>query len=103
MFTSTQQDSASLETLIGPLSDYDIFLGVHGAQLTNILYGKEGLVLVEVTNASWDKVRNQFSKQLHWNACMKTVPFPFRPPCDLRGEHYFIEIFAPAYCRSGVA
>ena len=56
-FHSNHQDSESLKTLIGSLSDYDIFLGVHGAQLTNVLYGKEGLVLVEFTSAFWDKVR----------------------------------------------
>lgn len=46
-----------MKTMIGTLSGYDIYLGVHGAQLTNVLYGNQGLVLVEVTSDGWDKVR----------------------------------------------
>ncbi|CAM9265585.1 unnamed protein product [Hapterophycus canaliculatus] len=49
------QDSDSLKTMIGALTGYDIYLGVHGAQLTNVLYGNQGLVLVEVTSDGWDK------------------------------------------------
>lgn len=46
-----------METMIGSLAGYDVYLGVHGAQLTNIVYGNEGLVLVEVMNDAWEKVR----------------------------------------------
>lgn len=51
------QDGDTLEGMIGSLSGYDIYLGVHGAELTNVLYGNQGLVLVEVTSDGWDKVR----------------------------------------------
>ncbi|CAM9852900.1 unnamed protein product [Ectocarpus sp. 4 AP-2014] len=47
--------SDSLKKMVGSLSGYDIYLGVHGAELTNTLYGNQGLVLVEVMSEGWDK------------------------------------------------
>ncbi|CAB1103466.1 unnamed protein product [Ectocarpus sp. CCAP 1310/34] len=49
--------SDSLKKMVGSLSGYDIYLGVHGAELTNVLYGNQGLVLVEVMSEGWDKAR----------------------------------------------
>ncbi|CAM9773321.1 unnamed protein product, partial [Pylaiella littoralis] len=49
------QEEGDLKSIIGSLSGYDVYIGVHGAELTNILYGNQGLVLMEITSDGWDK------------------------------------------------
>lgn len=60
----TGQDGDSLKSVLGSLSGYDIYVGVHGAQLTNTLYGAQGLVLVEVSDRSRDSVRAEQKKNV---------------------------------------
>lgn len=61
--------------MVGSLSGYDIYLGVHGAELTNVLYGNQGLVLVEVMSEGWDKVR-----------CLPQGGGGFRFPPEIKGK-----------------
>lgn len=51
------QEGASLVQTVESLAGYDIYLGVHGAQLTNTIYGAQGLVLVEFADNTKDNVR----------------------------------------------
>ncbi|CAM9196307.1 unnamed protein product [Ascophyllum nodosum] len=47
------ESNAALSSVLGSLAGYDIYIGVHGAQLANIVYGAPGLVLVEVQSMLW--------------------------------------------------
>jgi len=88
--------------MIASLAGYDIYLGVHGAQLTNIVYGNDGLVLVEIMNDIWEKVRHLDFRSKHgqrvhpWREGLVSFGFAFAMSERRRGIDHF-----HAFARSG--
>ena len=75
------QSNAALSSVLGSLAGYDIYIGVHGAQLANIVYGAPGLVLVEVQSMLWVRV-SLFTVQ---RTICRFIALPDRNPAKPEG------------------